>query len=267
VTALAGLALALAALCVPGPPAAARVRAMGPSAQRRTIRFRLLPGGAVGIAALAGLALAGPGGALAAGVACTVERRRRRRRRSEVAAAGAARELADAVRRMTDEMRAGAHPAAALAGIPADGPLAQAVLGPAAAAARLGDGVATALAEEAGRRPEQAADIVRLARAWTLAERHGVPLADLLAGVHADIRWRLAHAERVRAQLAGPRATAGVLTALPLLGLGFGQLLGADPVGVLRDGLLGQMLLVTGVGLTAAGMAWADRIVRVPVLR
>ncbi len=89
---------------------------------------------------------------------------------------------------------------------------ARAVLGPAATAAALGDGVAAALVAEAARPPEVARDLRQVAAAWALAERHGVPLADLLAGVHADLRWRLAHAGRVGAALAGPRATAAVLT-------------------------------------------------------
>jgi tight adherence protein B len=51
-----------------------------------------------------------------------------------------------------------------------------------------------------------------------------------------------------------------VLTTLPLLGIGLGQLIGADPVGVLRGGPLGQVLLVVGVTLMAAGSAWSERI-------
>ncbi len=110
--------------------------------------------------------------------------------------------------------------------------------------------------------PGISADIERIAAAWALAERHGIPLADLLGRAHEDIRWRVRFAATVRAQLAGPRATAAVLTALPLLGLGLGQLIGADPIGVLRGGLLGQVLLVVGVALIAAGSAWSERILR-----
>jgi hypothetical protein len=49
--------------------------------------------------------------------------------------------------------------------------------------------------------------------------------------------------------------------------LGLGQLVGADPIGVLRTGVLGQALLVLGVGLAAAGMAWSERILRAAVPR
>ena len=100
-----------------------------------------------------------------------------------------------------------------LQGAATDPEPASAVLRPAATAAALGDGVPAALEAEAARRPEVARDLRRVAGAWALAEQHGVPLADLLAGVHADLRWRLAYAGRVGAALAGPRATAAVLTA------------------------------------------------------
>jgi tight adherence protein B len=85
--------------------------------------------------------------------------------------------------------------------------------------------------------------------------------------VHDDIRWRVRFGASVQALLAGPRATAGVLTALPGLGVALGQLLGADPIGVLRAGPLGQVLLVVGIGLVAAGRAWTDQILRRAVPR
>jgi tight adherence protein B len=194
-------------------------------------------------------------------VAVTV-RRRQARRRAAGAAAAAAAQLADAVSRITEELRAGSHPAAALAGVRADGPLARGILTPAAAAARLGDNVAAALRRGAVERPGISADVERIAVAWSLAERHGIPLAELLGSAHHDIRWRVRFGATVRAQLAGPRTTAHVLTALPLLGLGLGQVVGADPVAVLRGGVLGQVLLVVGVALVAAGSAWSEHILR-----
>ncbi len=124
-----------------------------------------------------------------------------------------------------------------------------------------------ALEAEAARRPEVARDLRRVAGAWALAEQHGVPLADLLAGVHADLRWRLAYAGRVGAALAGPRATAAVLTALPVLGILLGELVGAAPLQVLRSGVLGQVLVVSGVGLAAAGAAWTRAVLRSAVPR
>ena len=67
--------------------------------------------------------------------------------------------------------------------------------------------------------------------------------------------------------LAGPRATATVLTALPVLGILLGELVGAGPLQVLRSGVLGQALVVAGVGLAAAGAAWARAVLRSAVPR
>lgn len=264
------LCLALAAVCMPGPSGPGRLPAVAPSRSGRAgWRARQLPMVTVAAApaAVAGYLAAGAGGALAGAVIATTIRRRRRARAAGAVAAATAGEVADALRRITDELRTGAHPAAALEGVSADGPLARAVLADAAAAARMSDDVPRALRRSAARQPAMTADLNRLADSWTLADRHGIPLADLLAGAHADISWRVQYGHRIQAQLAGPRATAVVLTALPALGLLLGQLLGADPLGVLRSSLLGQVLLVVGVGLTAAGFAWSDRILRSAVPR
>lgn len=258
------LVLACAALCSCGA-SAGRMAALWPRSGRSR-RWRLRVGGPIVIGAVAGLLAAGPGGALTGALVAALGVRGRARHRAAVAHEAAAVELAAALRRITDELRTGSHPAVALAGVAADGPLAARLLTQAATAARLGDDVPAALrhaatAEGAG------TELGRVAAAWSLAERHGVPLADVLAGVHDDIRWRVRFGAGVRAQLAGPRATAGVLTALPALGVALGQLVGADPMGVLRGDPVGQALLVVGVGLVAAGRAWTEQILRRAVPR
>ncbi|MDT7615327.1 MAG: tight adherence protein [Pseudonocardiales bacterium] len=266
VTPLVCLLLAAAALCAPGPVAGSRLAAMGPVPA--TGRRRQVWGAApLALAGAVGLLVAGPGGGLTAALIALTVQGRRRRARASSATGATAEQLADALRRITDELRAGSHPAAALAGIDADGPLARDILAPAAAAARLGDDVSTALRRVSADRPDVAADIERVTGAWSLSERHGIPLAELLAGAHEDLRWGVRFGNTVRAQLAGPRATATVLTALPAVGLGLGQLLGADPLAVLRGGVLGQILLVVGVGLAAAGRTWTERILRSAVPR
>ncbi|MHA6619497.1 type II secretion system F family protein [Pseudonocardia sp. DLS-67] len=257
-TAAACAAVAAAVACAPPPAAVARFAALWPVPRSRRARWPHLVGPVVG--ALAGAVLAGVGGGLAGALAALVFRHRRAGRRAALDKAMAAEQLAAAVARITDELRAGSHPAAALAGTDADGPHARAVLAPAAVAAGLGDGIVPALRRGGAGRPEIGADVERIATAWSLAERHGIPLADLLGRAHEDIRWRVRFAATVRAQLAGPRATAAVLTSLPLLGIGLGQLIGAEPLGVLRGSPLGQVLLVVGVALLAAGSAWSERI-------
>ena len=246
--------LATAVAVAPGDTATRRLGALWPRSAGRWRR----PARAATPAVLGGLA-----GALVV----VTGWRRRARRRTAAAAAAASDQLAAALGRMVDELRAGQHPAAVLDGAGADGPRAAELLATAATAAALGDGIPDALRSTAARRSDVATDLERVALAWSVAERHGVPLADLLARTQQDIRWRTRFGAAVRAQLAGPRATASVLTALPALGLGLGQLVGADPIGVLRAGVLGQALLVLGVGLAAAGMAWSERILRSAVPR
>ncbi|MDT7580567.1 MAG: tight adherence protein [Pseudonocardiales bacterium] len=265
--ALACVALAFVATAVPGAPGAARLRHLGGRPALTAPSRRLPAAAAIGVGALAGLLALGPAGGVAGGFAALVYQRRRVRSSASREATAMATELADALGRITEELQAGAHPVAALGGTGADGPLARALLAPAAAAATLGDGVPAALATEAGRRPGVARDLSRIARSWALAERHGVPPVELLVAVHADMRWRVAQAARVRAQLAGPRATAAVLSALPVLGIALGELVGAGPLAVLRSGVLGQLLVVVGVGLAATGAAWTGHILRGAVPR
>ncbi|MFP5069037.1 type II secretion system F family protein [Pseudonocardia nantongensis] len=258
------LLLALAVLGLPAGTGAARLREL--TSRRRRFRPAAPATPAVyGGMLVAGWVVLGPAGAVCAGAGTWVVRRRLRARRAAERETRAATELADSLARITDELRTGAHPAVALAGVADDGPLARELLGPAGSAAGIGEPVPDALRRTASDRPVATRDLERVAAAWELADRHGAPLADLLAGVLDDVRWRLAHGARVRAQLAGPRATASVLTALPLAGIGLGQLMGIAPLTVLRSGAIGPMLLLLGVALTTAGALWSDHILRTAV--
>lgn len=266
--ALACVALTLAVAALPGSTAAARLAGLDGRAHPAAASRRLpATTAAMGAGMLVGLLSLGPVGAVTGGLLAARWRHGRRRRGALRDATATATELAEALDRIVEELRAGAHPAAALAGAEADGPLARAVLAPVAAAAALGDDVPTALAAQAARNPAVARDLGRIAQAWALADRHGVPPADLLAHVLGGIRWSLAHAGRVRAQLAGPRTTAAVLVGLPGLGIALGELVGAAPLAVLRSSGLGQVLLAVGLGLVAAGTAWTERILRAAVPR
>jgi tight adherence protein B len=264
---LACSALALAVGALPGCPAPFRLAALRHPLGRPGDPRALPTVVAVAAGALAGLLVLGPAGALVGGGAAAAWRRRRAQTRRDRAASATTAALADALDRIAEEVRAGAHPATALKGAAVETEPARGVLRSAAAAAGLGHGVAASLTAEAARRPEIAPALRHVAGAWALAERHGVPLADLLAAVHADLRWRLTHAGRVGAALAGPRATTAVLTGLPVLGILLGELIGANPLQVLRSGVLGQVLVLSGVGLAAAGAAWARAVMRSAVPR
>jgi tight adherence protein B len=207
-----------------------------------------------------GTAGAGLGGALAASVAMgTFARRwsRRRRARRHSAELSA---LLDAVRVMAGELRAGAHPAAAAASAATGDSRAHRMLGSVAAAAALGAEIPAMLERRSAAEPVLASEIRRVASAWSLADRHGAALAELMDAVRVDLEARVRQAGQVNAQLAGPRATAAVLAGLPLLGVLMGQGIGADPWHVLSATALGQMLLVLGVGLSCAGTLWSGWI-------
>jgi tight adherence protein B len=91
--------------------------------------------------------------------------------------------------------------------------------------------------------------------------------ADTGAGLAASV-GRLATAARaaedvrvdLEGQLAGPRATARLLAGLPLVGIGFGMMLGSDPLAWLLGTVPGRMCLLAGTLLTALGMWWTGRI-------
>ncbi|MDV8002249.1 hypothetical protein [Rhodococcus sp. IEGM 1408] len=100
-----------------------------------------------------------------------------------------------------------------------------------------------------------------LAGAWQLATRHGVELAEVVDGLRGDVAARRERAVRVDATLAGPRATAMILTALPGVGVLLGSGFGADPLGVLFGAPLGGVMCLIGAGFLSAGLLWTDRIV------
>lgn len=213
----------------------------------------------VALAAGLGVVLAGPGGAVAAAMASGTASLRWRAGRERRTGAAAVTGLADALAVLVAELRAGAHPAAAATAAAIDAhPAASRAFSAAAAAGRLGGDVPAVLrgACPARLRPW----LGRLADAWSLADRHGIPLADLLDAVRADTEQWARFATEVQARLAGPRATAAVLAGLPLLGLALGHAMGAAPLRVLGATAAGQVLLVVGTGLGCAGVLWSARL-------
>lgn len=102
----------------------------------------------------------------------------------------------------------------------------------------------------------------RLWAAWAVALRTGVPLAEVLSALAADVAARSAARQIRAAQVAGPAVSGYVLAALPLPGLLLGAGMGSDPLAVLGSGAVGGGLLVAGVALCCAGLVWTDRIVR-----
>ncbi len=103
--------------------------------------------------------------------------------------------------------------------------------------------------------------VERIAAAVRLSERTGCSLAAVAGAVEDDLRARRRHRQELRAAVAAPRASAMLLAGLPVLGLAMGAGVGADPWGVLTTTGTGQVLLVAGVALELAGLAWSGRLV------
>ena len=87
-------------------------------------------------------------------------------------------------------------------------------------------------------------------------------LATGLERVAAALRAERDQEDELRAQLAGPRASALVLAGLPLFGLLFGSAMGVAPLEVLLGSRLGLGLLLAGVLLEWGGVAWCHALTR-----
>ncbi|WP_432135179.1 MULTISPECIES: type II secretion system F family protein [unclassified Streptomyces] len=128
------------------------------------------------------------------------------------------------------------------------------------AAARFGGDVPGALVAAA--REPGAEGLSGLAACWRVAVDQGAGLADGLDRLEGALRAERDQRADLRAQLAGPRATAVMLAGLPVLGLLLGAALGADPLRVLLHTGPGLACLAVGSALEGVGMWWALRIVR-----
>ena len=256
------LCLAAALLVLPGHAARDRLQRGLPAAGLRPVP-RALVGGVVVTAVTAVVVWTGITPALAAATvaATAVWRRRARRRAAELEEDR--RMLLSGLDTVIADLRVGAHPADACdtAARETTGPVAGAFR-VAAARARLGGSAAlglrsvTASSDPFG----VAGSLGRVADAWSVSDRHGLALAELLGAARADLAARIRIRARTEAGLAGARATASVLAGLPALGVGLGQLMGAAPLGILLAGGLGGVMLVVGTVLVCVGLLWTDRI-------
>lgn len=203
-------------------------------------RGRLASSPTAGLAVLAGLAagvcglLGGPVAlvVVAAYAAVAVRAVAVRRRRRSVAARRA--DLLDWLGIAAADLRAGLPASSALAGV---------------VAARGDDRLAT-----------------RAGAAVRLAEQTGAPLAALIERIEADARSADRATAAAAAQVAGARATAWLLTGLPLAGLGLGYAIGTEPLPVLLHSPLGAAAAIAAVILQIGGLAWVGRITRVPAV-
>ncbi|MDT7782461.1 MAG: tight adherence protein [Pseudonocardiales bacterium] len=205
---------------------------------------------------------AGVGGLVAGAVLAAVIYRIIKQGKRNRALRAATEALSNGLGGVVDELRAGAHPAIAAEGAAQDTPApADEVLRAAAATARLGGDVERTLREL--KQPLLTTATDQLAKAWHVSAKHGVALADVLDATRRDLDQRAAFARQVHARMAGPRASAAVLAALPVFGVLLGELSGARPLHTLIETTAGQLLLVLGALFLAAGLWWTRRITEV----
>ncbi|KUN79831.1 hypothetical protein AQJ66_28130 [Streptomyces bungoensis] len=161
---------------------------------------------------------------------------------------------------LAGEVRAGRQPGEALLRAARDsGGLGEAQAA-VVAAARFGGDVPGALAVAA--RQPGAEGLSGLAACWRVAVDQGAGLAAGLDRLDGALRAERDQRADLRAQLAGARATALLLAALPAVGLLLGSAMGARPLRVLLHSGAGLGCLVAGAVFEGAGMWWVARIVR-----
>lgn len=143
----------------------------------------------------------------------------------------------------------------------------EAILRAAARAASLGLPVAAAI-REAAVHPDHARSRKGETAVWEdlagcveAAETTGCPLAVVLDRLSAHVEDDADAAAARATALAGPKATAQILTILPVAGLVVGALIGTDPLGVLLETPLGLLCLVAGSALALIGRLWSARLV------
>lgn len=110
-----------------------------------------------------------------------------------------------------------------------------------------------------GRSDPLARDALAAAR---LAHRSGVPLADLVSALARVETVREAGRLSREVALAGPRASARLLSWLPLVGLALGVLVEPRTLAVLFATPVGWVMLTTAAALMAVGRRWMGALVR-----
>ena len=283
------LALAVAALCWPDPmgrrpppdgatgrprpgPAAVLGMAGRSAGDVDRGRWQRLPG-PVGVAVgsvlvVAAFVTAGPAGLVSAvlviGTTSLLLRQALRERRHRAALI----DILAALRILGRELQAGADPGQAAANGAAvasgEGALVLAALRQLTQTGdrSLGSGLAGGIGAAVTVGSVRTQVIARLHGGWLLTKRHGLAFSPLVAALGQDLSEQLAAGSERAGQVAGPRTSGYVMALLPLLGLALGAGMGADPLRVLLESTVGNVLLVVGVGLTCAGLLWSARIVR-----
>lgn len=177
----------------------------------------------------------------------------RRRVRPDLAAAAAT------VDRLAVLLDAGIAPPSAWRHVARSSDLAAAVAAGSPAGHELAERIARVAADAP---PEERTAWQAVAAAWRVATEAGAPLAPTLRELAGTLRALAQTARDIEVALAGPTATARVVIALPLVGLGLAALLGVNALGVLLTTPSGWCCLIGGVVLIVLALRWISRMVR-----
>ena len=162
-------------------------------------------------------------------------------------------ELGRAVAALIEEYEAGASPARAFAQAGRGGVFADQFV----AAARLAERGEPLRFSSGGQQ-----QLAALALACRVNALTGTPLVRALSGVADDLAADRRLRSAVTRAVSGPRSSAALLAALPLLGIAMGELMGAHPLRLLLGSSVGLVLVGAGMALDATGVWWTRAIVR-----
>lgn len=102
--------------------------------------------------------------------------------------------------------------------------------------------------------------VQRLHWCLKISERSGASLAEVLERLAEDLESALVAQQSFDAAMAGPKATTKLLTWLPLVGFGFGLLVGIDVIGTITSSWAAQLSVAVGVGLWVLNRFWCQRL-------
>ena len=154
------------------------------------------------------------------------------------------------------QLDAGEIPAQALLTTAEDVPL----LAPAAGAVHIGGDVPAELQRLAAQ--PGCGGLAFLARGWRLSEATGMPLSPVTRHVADTLRRQGDVRDQRRAELSTAKATSKLLACLPVVGIGMGYFVNANPLAFLAGSLAGHLCLVGAATLICVGLIWTTHLAR-----
>lgn len=163
-------------------------------------------------------------------------------------------EVVAAAQTLAGLLRVGQLPTAALLAAATD----HKVLRRAAAAAGLGGDVAGELASSAKIAGYEGVGVI--AASWSISVSAGAPMSGLIESVADQLQSEERLRGEVATEVAGARATGRLLAVLPAFGVALGYIGGGDPIRILFNTEIGQVLCLIGVLLSVFGVFWMERL-------